>query len=58
MIYIYTRNKDIVYSASPKSQGYCIAGDVDKAFALLKEMKQLGHVQPDEAEVLSGSKGV
>lgn len=36
----------ITYSTIVK--GYCIAGDVDRAFALLDEMKKLGNVKPDE----------
>eukprot|EP00435_Cladocopium_sp_Y103_P057103 s606_g19.t1 len=36
----------ITYSTIVK--GYCIAGDVDRAFGLLDEMKKLGNVKPDE----------
>lgn len=36
----------ITYSTIVK--GYCIAGDVDRAFALLDDMKKLGNVKPDE----------
>ncbi|CAK9033739.1 unnamed protein product [Durusdinium trenchii] len=36
----------ITYSTLVK--GCCIAGDVDRAFSLLEEMKKMRHVKPDE----------